>query len=85
MLYSLPINSFTLINDEKNKIYLAQIKNLIDVNLDENSKTFKSTVNKENTRIRNEILKSYDLLLNDKYNVNINQIAINNVKNLFEW
>ena len=84
MLYSLPINSFTLINDEKNKIYLAQIKNLIDVNLDENSKTFKSTVNKENTRIRNEILKSYDLLLNDKYNVNINQIAINNVKNLFE-
>ena len=27
MLYSLPINSFTLINDEDNKIYLAKVKN----------------------------------------------------------
>ena len=26
ILYSLPINSFTLINDEKNNIYLAKIK-----------------------------------------------------------
>ena len=40
--------------------------------------------NKENTRIRNDILKSYDLFLNKKYNVNINKIAINNVKNLFQ-
>ena len=28
LLYSLPLNSFTLINDEKNNIYLAKIKNL---------------------------------------------------------
>ena len=27
ILYSIPINSFTLINDEKNNIYLAKIKN----------------------------------------------------------
>ena len=26
ILYSLPINSFTLINDEKNNIYLAKVK-----------------------------------------------------------
>ena len=26
ILYSMPINSFTLINDEKNNIYLAKIK-----------------------------------------------------------
>ena len=26
VLYSLPLNSFTLINDEKNDIYLAKIK-----------------------------------------------------------
>ena len=28
ILYSLPINSFTLINDEKENIYLAKIKRL---------------------------------------------------------
>ena len=84
MLYSLPINAFTLINDEKDKIYLAKIKNYNDVELDMNTKNYKSFVNKENTRIRNSILKSYDFFLNDKYNVNINQIAINNVKNLFQ-
>jgi len=39
---------------------------------------------KENSRIRNDILKSYDIFLNTKYNVNINQAAIDNVKNLFQ-
>ena len=29
LLYSLPLNSFTLINDENNQIYLAKVKKLI--------------------------------------------------------
>ena len=37
-----------------------------------------------NEKIRNDILKSYDLFLNIKYNIDINQVAINNVKNLFQ-
>ncbi len=84
ILYSLPINKFTLVNDEKNKIYLVRVKNYIDIELDKNNEDYKTFISKENTRIRNSILKSYDFFLNDKYNVNINQIAINNVKNLFE-
>ena len=84
ILYSLPINKFTLVTDEKNKIYLARVKSYIDIELDKNNEDYKAFISKENTRIRNSILKSYDFFLNDKYNVNINQIAINNVKNLFE-
>ena len=84
ILYSLPINKFTVVNDEKNKIYLVRVKNYIDIELDKNNEDYKTFISKENTRIRNSILKSYDFFLNDKYNVNINQIAINNVKNLFE-
>ena len=42
------------------------------------------TDRQENTRIKNGILKTYDLFLNQKYNVDINQAAINNVKNLFQ-
>ena len=84
MLYSLPSNSFALINDENNDIYLVKIKNYKDANLQLNSDDYKQFFDKENSRIRNDILKSYDIFLNTKYNVNINQAAINNVKNLFQ-
>ena len=84
MLYSLPINTITLINDEEDKIYLAKIKNFKDVNLNKDSEDYKLFIKKENTRMRNSILQSYDLLLNAKYNVITNQVAIDNVKNLFQ-
>ncbi len=83
MLYSMPADSFTLINDDKDKIYLVKIKNFVEIKLDRESDRYKSYIDKENTRIRKSILQSYDNFLNDKYNVNINQLAINNVKNLF--
>lgn len=84
MLYSLPINTITLINDEEDKIYLAKIKNFKDVNLNKDSEDYKLFIKKENTRMRNSILQSYDLLLNAKYNIITNQVAIDNVKNLFQ-
>ena len=85
MLYSLPVNTFTLINDNDNKIYLVKIKNYEDIDLKKDSDEFKSYISKENTNNRNAILKSYDIFLNDKYKIDINQKAINTVKNLFQW
>ena len=84
MLYSLPLDSITLINDDNKNIYLAKINNYDEINLEMNSEDFEKFSNKENMEIRNNILKSYDLLINQKYNVDINQVAINNVKNLFQ-
>jgi peptidyl-prolyl cis-trans isomerase D len=84
LLYSLPINTFTLINDEKDKIYLVKVISYDDIKLDKDTENYKSFIKKENTRIRNSILKSYDFFLNEKYNININQIAINKIKNLFQ-
>ncbi len=84
MIYSLPINSFTLINDEKNQIYLVKIKNFQNETVDENSKKFKSYANKENSNNKTDILKSYDLFLNDKYDVVINKKTIDRVKNYFQ-
>ena len=84
MLYSLPLKSITLINDDNNNIYLAKINNYDELNIKMNSEDFEKFSNKENMEIRNNILKSYDLLINQKYNVDINQVAINNVKNLFQ-
>ncbi len=84
MLYSLPKNSFSLINDENNQIYLAKIKKYNDFNFKNNTNEFKSYIAKENTNNRNAILKTYDLLLNSKYEIDINQKAINSIKNLFQ-
>ena len=82
LLYSLPINSFTLINDEKNNIYLAKVKKF--ENEEVNKEKLTEYANKQNSYIKNTMLKSYDLFLNDKYNVVLNQKTIERVKNFFQ-
>ena len=84
LLYSLPLNSFTLINDDKNNIYLAKIKKRDTQTLDVNEKNLKEYTDKQNTNNKNSILKSYDLFLNNKYNVVLNQKTIERVKNFFQ-
>ena len=84
MLYSLPLKSISLINDENDNIYLAKINSYDNANVQISSEVYDQYSSKENTRIKNGILKTYDLFLNQKYNVDINQAAINNVKNLFQ-
>ena len=81
VLYSLPINSFTLINDEKNNIYLAKIKKFENKKNDNNSLEYE---NKLNSNIKNSMLKSYDLYLSNKYNVVLNEKTIERVKNFFQ-
>ena len=84
MLYSLPINSYTLVSDEDDKIYLVKLvsskKNTFSVT-DEN---YLSYVSKENTNTRKSIIQSYDQLLNSKYQVQLNQKTIDRVKNYFK-
>ena len=84
MLYSLPLKSITLINDENNNIYLAKINNYDELNTEMNTEDFEKLLNKENMEIRNNILKSYDQLLNSKYQVQLNQKTIDRVKNYFK-
>ena len=84
VLYSLPVNSFTLINDEKNNIYLAKVKKFEEETVSANDEKFQEYVSKQKTYSKNNLLKSYDLLLNDKYNVSLNQKTIQRVKNFFQ-
>ena len=84
LLYSMPINSFALISDEKNNIYLAKIKKLSVKSIDTSDKKLKEYSLKQNTNNKNSILKTYDLLLNSKYNVKMNQKTIERVKNFFQ-
>ena len=84
ILYSIPVNSFTLISDEKNNIYLAKIKKILNLNDNIDDKKIQEYSLKQNTNNKNSILKTYDLLLNTKYNVVMNQKTIERVKNFFQ-
>ena len=84
ILYSIPVNSFTLISDEKNNIYLAKIKKILNHNDNIDDKKIQEYSLKQNTNNKNSILKTYDLLLNTKYNVEMNQKTIERVKNFFQ-
>tara|TARA_B100001057_G_scaffold19691_1_gene18334 strand:+ start:42 stop:1457 length:1416 start_codon:yes stop_codon:yes gene_type:complete len=83
LMYSLPVNSFTLINDEMSNIYLAKIKNFQN-EIIENDDKIKEYASKQNLNLKNNMLESYDLYLNSRYDVTINQKTIERVKNFFQ-
>ncbi len=84
VLYSLPVNSFTLINDEKNNIYLAKVIEFQNDKIENSADILRDYKDKQNSNLRNEMLKSYDLYLNQKYNVVLNQKTIERVRNFFQ-
>jgi peptidyl-prolyl cis-trans isomerase D len=84
ILYSLPINSFTLVSDKDNEIYLVKVINSKDNPYSENDDNYLKFVQNQNTENRKNILASYDQLLNNKYNVQLNQKTIDRVKNYFK-
>ena len=85
LLYSLPTNSFTLINDEKGNIYLVKLEKIENPNLNDSANDLEEYALKYNTINKKSILETYDILLNKKYNVELNQKTIERVKNFFKW
>ena len=83
MLYALPINSFALVNKE-DKIYLVKITGTNKNSFNKTDEKYLKFVNSQNTNNRKSILQSYDQLLNDKYQVQLNQKTIDRVKNYFK-
>ena len=84
ILYTLPINSFTLVSDKNNEIYLVKIVNSKNNPYNENDENYLKFVQNQNTDNRKSILGSYDQLLNNKYKVQLNQKTIDRVKNYFK-
>ena len=84
MLYSLPNNSFTLVNDKEKKIYLIKLVSSKKNTFNKTDENYLNFVNNQNTNTRKTILQSYDQLLNTKYQVQLNQKTIDRVKNYFK-
>ena len=84
ILYSLPINSFTLVNDKENMIYLVKLVNSKKNTFSTTGEDYLKFVKDQNTNNRKSILQSYNQLLNNKYQVQLNQKTIDRVKNYFK-
>ena len=83
LLYSLPINSFSLINDKNNNIYIAQIIDIEEQKINKKSKDYNNYINQANMNLRDGLYSSYDIFLSKKYKINVNQNTLERVKNYF--
>ena len=84
ILYSLPINSFTMIKDYQDKIYLVKLVASKKNTFNKKDENFIEFTKNQNTNTRKSILQSYDQLLNNKYKVQLNQKTIERVKEYFK-
>ena len=84
MLYTLPVNSFTLVNDKDNNIFLVKISDAKKNFFNKSDKDYVQFIKNQNTDNRKSILQSYDQLLNNKYQVKVNQKSVDRVKNYFK-
>ena len=84
LMYALPINSFTLISDDEQNIYLAKIIKSNHANILKNTNEYKIYNSEANKKIKDKMYSSYDLLLNNKYKVKINQKTLERVKNYYK-
>ena len=83
-IYSHPEKSFLLTSDEKGKIYLAKIDKIKTKNIDTKEKDFDTYHNKTQEKLKSDIFSTYDLYLNNKYNVKIYSRTIERLRNYFK-
>ena len=84
LIYSMSQNSFGLVNDENDNIYIVKIVGINNENISKNSEEFKIYENKGKNKLKDQMYSSYDNFLNEKYKVKINQKTIERVKNYFK-
>ena len=83
LIYSLPTNSFLLVNDDKNNIYLVKINNFLISN-PKNEKNLKNYNLETRKEISESLFTSYDLYLNKKYNIKINYNTVERMREYFK-
>ena len=81
LIYSMPINSFMLVTDDEEKVYLLKILGTENKSL---KKGDKEIFLKTKDKIKNEIYISYDHFLNQNYKVEINYSTLERTENYFK-
>ena len=84
LIYSLPENSFVLLTNDNNKIFLANVNKIYTKNLPKNDIENSEYLEISNNKIVEEIYSSYDLALSKKYKVKVFQNTLDRIKNNFK-
>ena len=79
----MPVNSYTLVNDNNNNIFLTKVIKFYEKDISKMTKDFANYQNIGNLKIKNNIFSSYDYFLNKKYKIKINEKTLERVKNYF--
>ena len=82
-MYSKSKNNFVLIADKEKNIYLAKIINIFYKDISKDSENFSLFKKQANEKITNTLYDTYDLYINNKYKVKINEKTLERVKNYF--
>ncbi len=83
VIYSLPLKSFSLVVDKKKNVYLIKILSHKIDKISKNNELINIYSIKSNNEIKNKIFQSYDIYLNSKYSIKINEKTLDRVKNYF--
>jgi len=82
-LYSKSKNDFILMSDNEKNIYLAKIINISYENISKTSENFSKYKRQADNKIKDTIYDSYNLFINSKYKVKVNEKTLERVKNYF--
>ena len=83
LLYSVPQNDFLLIVDNKKNVYLTKVKSFNFKDFLEKNENYNKFYLQSNYDIKNNISSTYDSLLNNKYEITVNQNTLDRLKNFF--
>ena len=70
--------------DDQENVYIAKTINFEEENITRSFVDFKKISVEEGSNSKNSILKSYDLFLNENYQVVVNEKTLERVKNYFK-
>ena len=82
-LYTKSKNNFILISDNEKNIYLAKITNVSYETILKNTENFSQYKKQADEKIKDTIYDSYNMFINTKYKVKVNEKTLERVKNYF--
>ena len=84
LIYELPKNSFVMVSNRANNIFLAKINQINYENLKSTNENIQKYLAKTNINLIDDIYSSYDTSLNTKYEVKIFNNNIDRIKDYFK-
>ena len=84
LIYELPKNSFVMVSNKSNNIFLAKINQITSENLKSTNENIQEYIAKTNINLIDDIYSSYDTSLNTKYEVKIFNNNIDRIKDYFK-